>query len=99
MPRSANPDRDGGGSYRRHGWLFQADRIAIRGVGRKSAFSDANVCSGSILLKNSIAVARLSVVEKVDPLERSQIDANESGDGLRPPNSLHEKRETSFSTE
>ena len=52
MPRSANPDRDGGRSYRRHGWLFQADRIAIRGVGRKSAFSDANVCSGSILLKN-----------------------------------------------
>ena len=48
MPRSANPDRDGGRSYRRHGWLFQADRIAIRGVGRKSAFSDANVCSGSI---------------------------------------------------
>jgi hypothetical protein len=47
MPRSANPDRDGGRSYRRHGWLFQADRIAIRGVGRKSAFSDANVCSGS----------------------------------------------------
>src|SRR5438874_5373292 len=47
MPRSANPDRDGGRSYRIHGWPFQADRIAIRGVGRKSAFLDANVYSGS----------------------------------------------------
>jgi hypothetical protein len=41
----------------------------------------------------------LSVVEKVDPLERSQSDANEAGDGLRPPKLLHEKGETSFSTE
>jgi hypothetical protein len=52
-----------------------------------------------ILLKNSIAAAPLSVVEKVDPLERSQIDANERGDGLRPPKLTHEKGETSFSTE
>jgi hypothetical protein len=50
-------------------------------------------------LKNSIAAATLSVVEKVDPLERSQSDANEAGDGLRPPKLLHEKGETSFSTE
>jgi hypothetical protein len=50
-------------------------------------------------LKNSIAAAALSDVEKVDPLDRAQSDANESGDGLRPPKLLHEKRETSFSTE
>jgi hypothetical protein len=52
-----------------------------------------------ILLKNSFAVARLSVVEKVDPLERSQSDASDPVDGLRPPNLLVEKREASFSTE
>jgi hypothetical protein len=52
-----------------------------------------------ILLKNSIRPATLSVVEKVDPLERSQIDANERGDGLRPPKLTHEKGKTSFSTE
>jgi hypothetical protein len=51
------------------------------------------------LLKNSIAAAALSDVEKVDPLDRAQSDANESGNGLRPPKLLHEKRETSFSTE
>jgi hypothetical protein len=59
----------------------------------------ANDRSWPILLKNSIAVAALDVVRKVDPLERSQIDANKRGDGLRPPKLLHEKRETSFSTE
>src|SRR5258708_14774945 len=36
-----------------------------------------------ILLKNSFAAARLSVVEKVDPLRRSQSDANEPVDGLK----------------
>jgi hypothetical protein len=51
-----------------------------------------------ILLKNSIAAATFSVVEKVDPLERSQSDANEPGDGLKPPILLHENGETSFST-
>ena len=56
-----------------------------------------NVSSWLILLKNSIAAATLSVVEKVDPLERSQSDANERGDCLRPQKLLHEKGETSFS--
>jgi hypothetical protein len=46
-----------------------------------------------MLLKNSIAVTRLSVAEKVDPLERDPVD------GLRPPKLLVEKREASFSTE
>jgi hypothetical protein len=50
-------------------------------------------------LKNSLAAAASSVVAKVDPLEGAQSDANESGDGLRPPKLLHEKRESSFSTE
>jgi len=52
-----------------------------------------------ILLKNSLAVATFGIVENVDPLERAQIDANRQGDGLRPPKSLHKKREASFSTE
>jgi hypothetical protein len=52
-----------------------------------------------MLLKKSLAAAASSVVEKVDPLERAQSVANESGDGLRPPKLLHEKRESSFSTE
>jgi hypothetical protein len=56
-------------------------------------------CSWPILLKNSFAVVELSVLEKVDPLDRAQSRANCSGDGLRPPNSLPENRESSFSTE
>jgi hypothetical protein len=63
---------------------------------------DSNVASGRgspLHLKNSIAAAALSDVEKVDPLDRAQSDANESGDGLRPPKLPHEKREASFSTE
>ena len=51
------------------------------------------------LLKNSNAIARSSVVEKVDPLERAQSDAISEGDGLRPPKSMHEQRGASFSTE
>jgi hypothetical protein len=52
-----------------------------------------------ILLKNSLAAAPSGVVTKIDPLERAQSDANESGDGLRRPKLPHEKREASFSTE
>jgi hypothetical protein len=50
-------------------------------------------------LKNSFAVAPVSVVEKVGLLERSQSDANDPVDGLRAPKLLVEKREASFSTE
>ncbi len=73
---------------RRGEWLVSSER--------EHATTD---CCWPILLKNSIAAATLSVVEKVDPLERSQSDANEAGDGLRPPKLPHEKRESSFSTE
>jgi hypothetical protein len=52
-----------------------------------------------MVLKNSLATPSSHVVAKVDPLERAQSAANESGDDLRPPKLPHEKRESSFSTE
>jgi hypothetical protein len=39
------------------------------------------------------------VVARVDPPERAQRDANQSGDGLKPRKSSPEKRESIFSTE
>jgi hypothetical protein len=51
-----------------------------------------------MLLKNSFAVVALRVLAKVDPVKRAQSHANQSGDGLRLPESPLEERVSSFST-
>jgi hypothetical protein len=47
-------------------------------------------------LKNSFAVAEVSVVEKVDPPECSQSDANEPVDGLETPKITARKARNEF---
>jgi hypothetical protein len=47
-------------------------------------------------LKNSFAVAELSVVEKFDPLKRPQSDASEPVDGLKTPKIATRKARNEF---
>ena len=57
---------------------IRRDRFC-RTISSRAQLEDGN---RPILLKNPFALAMVSVVENVDPLERAQSDANRAGDGF-----------------
>src|SRR4030095_5248903 len=83
-------------------WIAQADLPVTAGhapaYGRRRVRADLRRRRTAYSVENSLGAAASSVVVTVDSLERAQGHANLLGDGLRPPKSSPEIRQTSFST-